>query len=352
MRRPLSNKPPCLNRRGLSGIIAGSPQVPVLEITANDIPIARAKDIQFRKSAFERFNHLSGQFLSIEAMWNPVSLTPVHVNVDVAADGRNRQTSNDFLQVTDPDIAQYLLNIRYRQNRRGGTVTLPVSRRVGLKVQEGEWVVWRGKTWMISEWSLDEQFRITLKLSETGADIYDDGDIAPGPVVIPPTPPLNPSLLSTVQNFDVEAGYMTGAAGYDVPILRFTWEPPEDPTITAVRFFYKVDGETDVFQDQSVNPESGEYTTTKNVVSGKVYVVQATISTVPDRLKTFTPWVTTAEATGVLTVIAELNHLGGAVRHLFEGLCAELGRVEGLVARLQQNLQINGGVSQSIGRQL
>ncbi len=341
-----------LNRRGLSGIVAGAPQVPVLEITAEDIPIDRAKDIQFRKSAFERYNHLSGQFLSIEAMWNPESLTPVHVNADVAADGRNRQTSNDFLQVSDPDIAQYLLNIRYRQNRRGGTVTLPVSRRVGLRVQEGEWVIWRGKTWMISEWALDEKFRFTLKLSEADADIYDDGDIEPGPVVIPPTPPVNPSLLSTVQGFDVEAGYMTGAAGYDVPILRFTWEPPEDPTITAVRFFYQVDGTTEVFQDQSVNPETGEYTTTKNVVSGKVYVAQATITTSPDRLKTFTPWMTTAEATGMLTAIAELNHLGGAVRHLFEGLYAEMGRVEGLLARLQQNLQINGGVSQSIGRQL
>jgi hypothetical protein len=336
-----------LNRRGLSGIIAGAPQIPVLEITADDIPIDRAKDIQFRKSAFERYNHLSGQFLSIEAMWNPQSLTPVHVNADVAADGRNRQTSNDFLQVSDPDIAQYLLNIRYRQNRRGGTVTLPVSRRVGLRVQEGEWVLWRGKTWMISEWSLDEQFRITLKLSEVGADIYDDGDIQPGPVVIPPTPPVNPSLLSTVQAFDVEAGYMTGVAGYDVPVLRFTWDPPEDPTITAVRFFYKVEGTTDVFQDQAIDPEAGEYTTTKNVVSGKVYVAQATITTVPDRFKTFTPWVTTDEPTGMISMLNDLAHVGADVRARLSELQAALDRDLGeRIADVLETFSLEGAVGQ------
>ncbi|MDX0618202.1 phage tail protein, partial [Sinorhizobium medicae] len=195
-----------LNRRGLSGVIPGAPQIPVKDLTAADIPIDRAKDVQFRPSAFERFNHLSGQFTSIQSMWNPESLKPVYVNADIAADGRNRQTSIDFLQVTDPDIAQYLLNIRYRQNRMGGKATVPVSRRFGLAVQEGEWITWRGKSWLISEWRADERLRITLVLSETSAAIYDDDGIEPGPIVVPPTPPINPSLLSTVQNFNVAVG--------------------------------------------------------------------------------------------------------------------------------------------------
>ncbi len=292
-----------LNRRGLSGVIAGAPQIPVLEITAEDLPIDRAKEVQFRKSAFDRYNHLSGQFLSIEANWNPESLTPVYVNADVAADGRNRQTSNDFLQVTDPDIAQYLLNIRYRQNRRGGTATVPVSRRVGLKVQEGEWVVWRGKEWMISEWVLDEQFRVTLKLSETGADIYDDEDIEPGPVVIPPAPVINPSMLSTVQDFNVEAGMISSAGRQDTPCLRFTWSPPEDPTITEVRIPYRKHGETLELLATCSEPESGLFLTTDGVVSETLYNARATITTVPDRLRTYTPWMTTVAPTGRMNVL-------------------------------------------------
>ncbi|WP_026616374.1 hypothetical protein [Ensifer aridi] len=313
-----------LNRRGLSGVIPGAPQIPVKDLTEADIPIERAKDIQFRKSAFERFNHLSGQFTSIESMWQPESLKPVYVNADVAADGRNRQTSIDFLQVTDPDIAQYLLNIRYRQNRVSGSATVPVSRRFGLAVQEGEWITWRGKTWMISEWRADERLRITLVLSETSAAIYDDGDIEPGPIIIPPTPPINPSLLSTVQNFNVAVGMINGAQGYDTPVLEFTWEPPDDPTITAVRFFYQIDGATELFEDQCTSPEDGIFRTTKNVVSGKVYTARATITTVPDRLRTYTPWKTTVEPTGLQTLLTGLQQLQADAINRFKELQREM----------------------------
>lgn len=292
-----------LNRRGLSGIIPGAPQIPVLTITADDIPVDRAQQVQRRKSAFDRYNYMSGQFTSIESNWAEESLTPVYVNADVAADGRPRQTANDFLQVTDPDIAQYLLNIRYRQNRRGGTASVPVSRRVGLAVSEGEWVTFQGVTWLVTEWQVDEQFRFTLVLAETSADIYDDGDIEPGPIVIPPAPTINPSLLSTVANFDVEAGLVLGASGSQVPCLRFTWTPPQDPTITAVRFFYTAAGDATIYEDQSVDPEKGSYVTTKNVASGKVYTARATITTVPDRFKTFTAYKTTLTSTGNISVL-------------------------------------------------
>ncbi|MDX0218749.1 phage tail protein [Sinorhizobium meliloti] len=313
-----------LNRRGLSGVIPGAPQIPVKDLTVADIPVDRAKDVQFRPSAFERFNHLSGQFTSIESMWNPESLKPVYVNADIAADGRNRQTNIDFLQVTDPDIAQYLLNIRYRQNRMGGKATVPVSRRFGLAVQEGEWITWRGKSWLISEWRADDRLRITLVLSETSAAIYDDAGIQPGPIVIPPTPPINPSLLSTVQNFSVAVGMINGAQGYDTPALVFTWTPPDDPTITAVRFVYQIEGTTELFEDQCTSPEDGLFRTTKNVVSGKVYNARATITTVPDRLRTFTPWMTTAQPTGLQTLLTGLQQLQDDALNRFKELQQEM----------------------------
>ncbi|MGZ2438231.1 phage tail protein [Sinorhizobium medicae] len=313
-----------LNRRGLSGVIPGAPQIPVKDLTVADIPVDRAKDVQFRPSAFERFNHLSGQFTSIESMWNPESLKPVYVNADIAADGRNRQTSIDFLQVTDPDIAQYLLNIRYRQNRMGGKATVPVSRRFGLAVQEGEWITWRGKSWLISEWRADERLRITLVLSETSAEIYDDDGIEPGPIVVPPTPPINPSLLSTVQNFNVAVGMINGAQGYDTPALVFTWTPPDDPTVTAVRFVYRIEGTMELFEDQCTSPEDGSFRTTKNVVSGKVYNARATITTVPDRLRTFTPWMTTAQPTGLQTLLTGLQQLQDDALNRFKELQQEM----------------------------
>lgn len=343
-----------LNRRGLSGVIAGAPQIPVLEITKDDLDTGRSSEHQFRKSAFERYNHISGQFLSIEDNWNPQSLKPVYSNADVAADGRNRQTSNDFLQVTDPDIAQYLLTIRYRQNRMGGTATLPVSLRVGLKVQEGEWIVWNGRTWMISEWLCDESFNITLKLSETSADIYDDGGIDPGPVVIPPTPPINPSILTTVQNFAVETGMIEGAEGFQTPVLRFTWDPPQDPSIVEVIFEYRISGQTTVYTDVCKDPEAGVYQTSKDVISGVFYNARATIRTVPDRFKTFTPWVTSANVTGNQTVFAEvdLSNIEDDLGWLRNSTRTAQDAIDGLIAGMMELATVAYKDTRNLAREL
>ncbi len=343
-----------LNRRGLSGVIAGAPQIPVLEITKDDLDTGRSSEFQFRKSAFERYNHLSGQFLSIDDQWNPQSLKPVYSNADVAADGRNRQTSNDFLQVTDPDIAQYLLTIRYRQNRMGGTASLPVSLRVGLKVQEGEWVVWNGRTWMISEWLCDESFNITLRLSETSADIYDDGGIDPGPVVIPPTPPINPSILTTVQNFAIETGMIEGAEGFQTPALRFTWDPPQDPSIVEVVFEYRISGETTVYTDVCKNPEAGEYRTSKDVISGVFYNARATIRTVPDRFKTWTPWVTSANITGNQTVYADidLSNIEDALGWLRNSTRTAQDAIDGLIAGMMELATVAYKDTRNLAREL
>ena len=343
-----------LNRRGLSGVIAGAPQIPVLEITKDDLDTGRSSEFQFKKSAFERYNHLSGQFLSIEDNWNPQSLKPVYSNADVAADGRNRQTSNDFLQVTDPDIAQYLLTIRYRQNRMGGTATLPISYRVGLKVQEGEWVVWNGRTWMISDWGADENFDFTLKLSETSADIYDDGGIDPGPVVIPPTPPINPSILTTVQNFAVETGMIEGAEGFQTPVLRFTWDPPEDPSIVEVIFEYRISGQTTVYTDVCKDPEAGVYQTSKDVISGVFYNARATIRTVPDRFKTYTPWVTSANVTGNQTVFAEvdLSNIEDALGWLRNSTRTAQDAIDGIIAGMMELATVAYKDTRNLAREL
>ncbi len=349
-----------LNRRGLSGVIAGAPQIPVLEITKDDLDTGRSSEYQFKKSAFERYNHISGQFLSIEDLWNPQSLKPVYSNADVAADGRNRQTSNDFLQVTDPDIAQYLLTIRYRQNRMGGTATLPVSLRVGLKVQEGEWVVCNDRTWMISEWLCDESFNITLRLSETSADIYDDGGIDPGPVVIPPTPPINPSILTTVQNFAVETGMIEGAEGFQTPVLRFSWDPPQDPSIIEVILEYRISGQTTIYTDVCKDPETVnefgrvEYQTSKDVISGVFYNARATIRTVPDRFKTYTPWVTSANVTGNQTVFAEvdLSNIEDALGWLRNSTRTAQDAIDGLIAGMMELATVAYKDTRNLAREL
>ncbi|MBK3745880.1 hypothetical protein G3A39_42785 [Paraburkholderia aspalathi] len=316
-----------------------------MNITPIDISVERETEIQTRKSAFDLYNVMSGQFLSPESNWNPESLNTIKVNADIAADGRTRQIANDFLQVTDSDTAQYLLNIRYRQQRKGGTATLPVSRRVGLNVMEGEWITYDGKTWMVSEWRIDDKFRFTLILTETGADIYAEGGIEPGPIVIPPTEPFNPSLLSTIQNFNVEVGMIFGADGYERPVLRFSWTPPEDPTVTAVRFFYKIANEMEIFEDQCTSPEDGTYITSKNVESGMFYEARATITTVPDRFKSYTPWKTTVTPTGMQSIAVYLKAVQEDMRDVLKTAWAEADRYRELFERISLDAAAGTGTN-------
>lgn len=332
-----------LNRRGLSGVLAGAPQVPVMNIGPDDIPAGREGEISRRKSAFGLFNMMSGQFTSPDSNWGAESLKPIKVNADISSDKRPRQTSYDFLQVTDADTAQYLLNIRYRQQRKGGKANIPVSWRVGTFVQEGDWITFDGLTWSVDEWQVSEDFRFSLVLTETGSDIYSEAGIEPGPIVIPPTEPFNPSLLATVQNFNIEVGMIKGAEGFEQPVVRFSWDPPDDPTIKEVRFKYRVADEFEIFEDQCTEPEAGEYVTGKNILSGRFYQGQATITTVPDRFKSWTPWKTTVAPTGMQSVIVQLEQMKGAVKDVMKSLTSTYDRMDDLVEQLAAATAVGTG---------
>lgn len=296
-----------MNRAGLSGVLVGAPQTPVLTITADDIRTDEGKQISYRKSAFDQYNILSGQFTSPASLYQPEPLTTVSVNADISADGRKRATRNDFLQITDPDIGQYLLNIRYRQNRKGGKATLPVSSKVGFKVDVGSWVTYNSLTWLVVGRNFDSRMRCALKLSETGSDIYSETGIDSGPVIIPAAPIVNPSLLSTVQGFTAQTGLVLGADSQQVPVLQFNWTVPNDPTITGVVIEYWVTGTPGtVFTTESSTPETGVHIVSNNIVDGVTYDAKATIRTIPDRLHTWTSTVTTATVTGD-TYVAKAN---------------------------------------------
>lgn len=100
-----------------------------------------------------------------------------------------------------------------------------------------------------------------------------------------------------------------------------------------MRFEYHVQGRTEIFQDQSTAPESGEFVTSNNVVSGKVYLGRATITTVPDRFKTWTPWYSTVLATGRASIATYLNSLGSDIRELLRFINIDL---DGVRARMEQ----------------
>ncbi|PCI03432.1 MAG: phage tail protein [Hyphomicrobiales bacterium] len=286
-----------LNRAGLAGILAGAPQIPVREITADDIRIGAPKSSQFRRSAFDQVNYLAGQFISPESGFQPESLEPVTSASDVSNDGRIRSKTNDFLQVTDARIAQYLLTIRYRQNRLGARTTIPVSTRMWFISETGEWVTYEGKTWLITDKKAGN-----LTLAETSATIYNEGGIEVGPVITPPTAPINPSLLTQVQNFSAGSGIVEGSDGDQTPALIWTWDAPGDPSIVSIQIEYQREGSSKIYTVTTSDVESGSFTTTANVISNATYKCRAIFYTQPDRIRSYTPYYTTAVKTVDATV--------------------------------------------------
>ena len=312
-----------VNASGLDGVLAGAPQIPVREITAADIRADGQITTSNRSPVGQGFNALSGDYSCPETGFEPEGLKTVTVNADVVKDGGKRAERNDFPQVSNNHIAQYLLNIRYRQNRKAKRRALPVSRELGFDTAIGEWVTYEGLKWLVTNRDFDKTLRVYLRLAETGADIYDEEGIGAGPVVVPSPAPVNPSLISTVANFQAAAGVIAGENGAQRPALEFTWDDPEDPTINGVSIVYRKAGtiapEYTAFTDFA---SSGKLIVDNGVAGDTSYEARATIRTNPDRFKSYTPWVTTVVATSPLSVI--LREVGADVYGTLTSLRAEL----------------------------
>lgn len=289
-----------LNKGGIASVIAGAPQVATFEITDDDNPREGVVTTRPRRNLDNLINTLTGQYTNIEAQFSPDSLDTISVNADISEDNGIRQNSIDLLQITDPDIAQYVLQIHYRQNRKGQTVSLAITDRKYFAINAGDWGTYDGQTWMV----LNKEDG-TILLGEVGNDIYASEGIEPGPVPSVPATPVNPSLISQLQGFAVSAGFIQGTNGSSRPVLSVTWTDPEDPTITSIAISYNVQGSSTKYTVTAPDPSLGSFVIDQNVVSGQIYEVTALIQTQPDRFRQATGTVTTSTPTPDAAVVLE-----------------------------------------------
>lgn len=281
------------NASGLAGVIVGAPQIPAFAITEKDIRLDGARGRQPRRESDSLYNHLTGTFMSPESHWSPEPLTPVTVAADVAADKRKRSQPYDWTQIFDADVAQYLLNIRYRQGRYGGQVTLPIMPKLYRTAEAGDWCTWAGKTWLVMG-KESQNGGPSLKLAETSPEAYDEEGIAVGPIVTPPTTP-SAAVPPIVQNPALVPVVISGQT--EVPVFEFRYTPSDDPRIDALLVEYVQVGEDNVLRERDDNVGDGVTRIAKGLTAGSQYQVRAAYLTSPPLTSIWTPWITESTAT-------------------------------------------------------
>lgn len=317
-----------VDRAGLDGVIAGAPQVPAFEITDADIRLDDELVTPARRGMAERVNIMTGTFTNPDGLFNADSLDVVRDDAAVLADKRPLYSNINLPQVNNPACAQYVLDVRLRQNRMMASVpALPVGHRLLFEAQPGDWCTWAGKTWLVSGVKCDPPFfKGYLELKETGSSVYSLAGLSPVPNLPGPGVPLPDPGDSTVNGFAVTAGVIAGDDGSSRPALQFYWTPPDDETITGVILEYRKQGGGNWFSIEAPDPESGQYILTNNVASGVVYEARATIRTDPPRVTAYTAILSTATATQSAAVV--LAQLQSDVREVLTDVTRRIDTLE------------------------
>lgn len=302
-----------VERSGLFGVIAGAAQSPAMALDAShirtDAPIVR----RYRRPRGERFNLLSGQFTSPDGVWERDSYTPIRDSAAVAADKGVLPSSFDIPQVNHPACAQYVAEIRYRQNRRGAAIeALPVSLYASLVLEVGDWVTFEGRTWLVADTKFDVGRGGTLSLAETSADIYDENGLLSPPVTSAPGVPDTGSLAANLTGLAVATAVVEGAGGTNVPAVAISYDAPDDPTIVNAIFEIRPTvAQTPVLQVADANL-GGLLTVSDGIADGIGYEVRCWVETLPRRASPRSSWVATGDVTQYRQISAD-NIVAGTI---------------------------------------
>jgi hypothetical protein len=193
-----------VERGGLSGVIAGAIQIPGGELLESDIRLDEKFAPQPRRSRAERFNQLSGIYKNPDALWENDSYTPVISDAAVAIDKRELPSTLDLPQIPGAAQAQLVADIRFRQNRYMAQINrIPVTFRAAIRWEVGDWLNFRGKTWLVTKVGADARLNGYISLAETSADIFDPEGLLNPPQTIPPTSPGSAPVTTTVAGLTI-----------------------------------------------------------------------------------------------------------------------------------------------------
>lgn len=319
-----------VERQGMFGVLAGAAQLPVATITDDELIADAPVRFTAKRRRTELFNEVYGQFSDPENLWDGSDIAPVIGDAAVkTADGDEiRPVNRDLYQVTSGTQAQRLLRVAFRQNRRQATATITIGEE-GIKYEVGDWIDWRGRSWVIIGHSHDlEQDTVTLGLTETHADVFAWGSGDESPVPVPPTPPGSNPRPSNVSGLALQPTAINGADDQEVPAISISWDDVTDETITSVVIDYKRSGADDSTAQRVISnrPASGSWTgivVSAGVLAATDYEVRSTITTFPARTVTYSNW---------LAITTSSTYTVPSARSVYDAVAGEVPAAEIIAA--------------------
>lgn len=313
-----------IERQGRFAPLVGVAYTPVDTLTDEDFVIEESMEYTAKRSRGELINAVFGRFLDDDDNWEMNSYPPVIDTVAEANDGQRLvKDATDFPQVTSPYIAQRLAYIVLNQSRYQATFKGCLGFHK-VHLQLGDWITWTStkynftKTFQIVGRRLQNTpRRIFVEMQEVNSAIYS------GATVTTPSPsdPIGQVLqASTISGFTPVAETVE-SEGKQIPAIRFSYTPEDDPTVKAVLFEYRILGggtAQDAKRIRDDSPLDGDYLEWGGIMPGVDYEARATIVTQPTRATTWTPWTVVSATDAGITyemlaaeVQSELDKLTG-----------------------------------------
>lgn len=305
-----------VERQGAFAPIAGAGYTSIDTFT--DADLVTGEDFLFsaKRSRTELINAVYGQFLNPAAQWQMDSYPSItDAALEAEDDEKLPSEGVDFPCVISHFQAQRLARIILNLSRCQASLSCVVGfHKIWYEV--GDWIDFSSsttvysKTYQIVGRKIDRKNRkVYLVLQEITAAAYGDHVLEDLSPTVTDGDQLRPT---TVASFNIQASTITNADGRVLPSLRFTWTPPDDPTIDRVVIEYRKVGTVPVFRVADDTPEDGLYETAASVVGGTDYEARATIVTTPSRTTSFTTWhaiTTSAEVVTGTALDAQTRHV-------------------------------------------
>jgi hypothetical protein len=278
--------------------IVGANQAVVATITDSDLMVDEAVRFSHKRTRSELVNTATGSYVSPETFYQSAPITQRQDDIALAVDGERLAVSIPYSAVTDPAVADRLLDIALRASRYQANGEICIRPKF-IRPKPGQWIRWN------SEKNGDRKFQIVQKRlgaigSNSARNVYwtlqEVGDGIFDPTAYETLPP---DIIATGA-----ADYQSELAGYGViPLIvqtatgsrraaiRAAWSAIDDLTITHVDFEYRPVDQPDAVQTKTATADQTVEQLVSGVISLSNYEVRYRLRSDPVRTIPWTAWV-------------------------------------------------------------